>query len=73
MIYRHNKSGTEYRKLHDAFDVYKQYWVVVYIGLASGQIFTRPQGDFMDKFTKINDDPILSIVPKPLEKVNVEA
>lgn len=63
MVVIHRESGDKYRLLLRSFSVERQKASVVYMSLATGEIFDRDAWVFDRNFQELND-PQLDIVPK---------
>ena len=63
MIYRHKRTKVLYRKLIESFSVERQCHSVVYISMATGEVFDRDADKFKENFDLISDPQTL-IVPK---------
>ncbi len=65
MIYKHIRTGVDYRHIAEAFDVQTQRPSIVYVSLKNGQMFVRDREIFNRHFQVINLDPQSDIAPTP--------
>lgn len=55
LVYRHKRTGVEYRVLFESFDVETQRRHIVYVSIANGQIFNRDRDIFAQNFEYVCD------------------
>jgi coenzyme F420-reducing hydrogenase delta subunit len=63
-LYRHKRTKVMYRKLMDSFSVERQRHSVVYISMATGEVFDRDADKFEENFDVLVTDVQGGIIPK---------
>lgn len=71
MIYRHIRTGKQYRFLFPTFDATNQKPWAVYVCLESGVLFSRDGDDFAEKFEFVETSQD-KVMPRPSEKRDTE-
>lgn len=67
MIYKHKRTGVNYRWLLNSFDVATQKHHVVYMSLKTGEVFNRDEEVFEQNFVLV--DACVQSKIQPKEKV----
>lgn len=63
MIYRHKRTGKDYKVLFESFDVERQEYHIVYVQLDTGWVFNRSGKVFHENFVLVNAAPQVDIKP----------